>query len=173
MKPARALSLLLLLMLAACAQPAALGVRADRSSSDRPFADLPVDEMPPPGQYSPAAQAEIDPYATVLPTKIGDCAETTVTMVTDRSAGKPGSRARQGSDGGSLIRFSNSGTQVSPEKERAVLNSKVFDKVSMCLVEIPKDCQPDDTRPRVYKTTNLRTKEIWTLPDNAHGCDGA
>jgi len=48
-------------------------------------------------------------------------------------------------------------------KERAVVRSQVFDKVNMCLVDIPKSCAAGDNRGRVYKTTNLRTGESWEL----------
>ena len=26
---------------------------------------------------------------------------------------------------------------------------------------------------KVYRTTNLRTRQSWTLPDSEHGCGGA
>ena len=41
----------------------------------------------------------------------------------------------------------------------------------MCLVEVPKEC-PEDLRGRVYRTTNLRTKETWSLANDIKNCGG-
>ena len=43
----------------------------------------------------------------------------------------------------------------------------------MCLVEIPEGSSPGDIRGRVYKTTNLRTKESWSLANDVKSCGGA
>jgi hypothetical protein len=45
--------------------------------------------------------------------------------------------------------------------------------VRICLVSLPQNCPPGDTRGRIYKTTNLRTRQSWTLPDSEHSCGGA
>jgi hypothetical protein len=58
-------------------------------------------------------------------------------------------------------------------KEQAIARSQIFDKVNMCLVEIPKDCPAGGIRGRVYKTTNLRTKESWSLSNDTRSCGGA
>ena len=58
-------------------------------------------------------------------------------------------------------------------KERSIVRSQIFDKVNMCLVEIPKGCPAGDIRGRVYKTTNLRTQESWSLPNDVKSCSGA
>jgi len=41
--------------------------------------------------------------------------------------------------------------------------------VNMCLVETPKDC-PAEIRGRIYKTTNLRTGESWSLANDVKSC---
>jgi hypothetical protein len=55
----------------------------------------------------------------------------------------------------------------------AIKESRQGDPVRMCLVSIPRKCPKDDNRGRVYRTTNLRTRKPWTLPDSEHMCGGA
>jgi hypothetical protein len=111
---------------------------------------------------------------SLLPGKVGECADTTITAITDRfGADLTPPASRKGADKGTIVRFSNSGVQVSLEKERAVARSQIFDKVNMCLVSIPRDCPAGDIRGRVYKTTNLRTGESWNLANDVHSCGGA
>jgi hypothetical protein len=62
---------------------------------------------------------------------------------------------------------------VSYDSVRAVRRSRVGDRVRSCLVSIPRGCPPGDDRGREYRTTNLRTRQSWTLPDSQHGCGGA
>lgn len=107
------------------------------------------------------SQAVADP----LPTRIGQCARTTISRVGTRLEGVAGS--------GSALQFANSGYQVSYEVVPAVGRSRVGDPVTMCLVSIPQDCPSGDTRGRIYRTTNLRTRESWQLPDSEHSCGGA
>jgi hypothetical protein len=99
------------------------------------------------------------------PTRIGQCVGTRVKEVGTRLENTPGS--------GSLVTFTNGGVQVSYEQVREVDESRRGDRVSMCLVSIPKDCPPGDDRGRTYKTTNKRTGQSWTLPDSEHMCGGA
>jgi hypothetical protein len=99
------------------------------------------------------------------PTRIGQCIGTRVKEVGTRLENTPGS--------GSLVTFTNGGVQVSYEQVREVDESRPGDRVSMCLVSIPKDCPPGDDRGRTYKTTNKRTGQSWTLPDSEHMCGGA
>ena len=118
----------------------------------------------------PAAAA--GPAADVLPTKVGECTETTITALSDYW-GKKLSARKQEFDQGVAIGFSNKGGQYSHESYPAVVQSKVGDKVKMCLISIPSKCPPGDNRGRVYKTTNLRTNQSWSLPDDIHSCGGA
>ena len=85
-----------------------------------------------------------------MPRKVGECDDTTITSITDRYGEDLTPRAKKGSDPGTIVRFSNSGVQVSMRRENSIVHSQVFDKVNMCLVEFPR-C-PDDIRGRVYRT---------------------
>lgn len=99
------------------------------------------------------------------PTRVGQCSVTRIKWVGTRLDNVPGS--------GSAIQFVNGGRQVSYDQVAAVDRSRRWDAVRMCLISIPKDCPPSDDRGRVYKTTNLRTRRSWSLPDAEHMCGGA
>jgi hypothetical protein len=186
MKRASGLGLLPLLLLAACTQPSFLnsGVSnsptgtppgasnspAERATARQPIATTSADQWQPPPD--PVFVDESVAPSSILPSKVGECADTTITSITDRF-GADLTPSKKGSEKGTFIRFSNSGVQVSLVKEGAVVRSQVFDKVNMCLVEIPKGCQPGDNRGRLYKTTNLRTKESWSLANDIKSCGGA
>ena len=71
-------------------------------------------------------------------------------------------------DTGSRIVFSNGVNQLSHEQLPAVDESRVGDPVLFCLVAAPRPC-PDG---KFYKTTNLRSRKSWTLPDAQHDCGG-
>jgi hypothetical protein len=174
MKPLHLLGLLSFFALGACTQPSFLTAFADQAqptkerlspgtaSSDRwePTPD-PVDEVFPGTER-----------ISLLPGKVGECADTTITAITDRYGEDLNPRAKKGADPGTIVRFSNSGVQVSLRRENAIFHSQIFDKVNMCLVDIPKEC-PKDIRGRVYRTTNLRTKETWSLANDVKSCGGA
>ncbi|MBX6747623.1 MAG: hypothetical protein IRY87_36795 [Acetobacteraceae bacterium] len=106
-----------------------------------------------------------------MPTQIGKCVETTIAHVGTRlldgrtGAPIPGS--------GSAVAFANHGAQVSYEEVPEITRSRAGDPVRLCLVSVPRNCPPGDDRGRVYRTTNLRTHESWTLPDSQHSCGGA
>ncbi|MGA8448470.1 MAG: hypothetical protein WB766_25270 [Roseiarcus sp.] len=106
-----------------------------------------------------------------LPVRIGQCAKTTVKQVEERLMDGATNQPTPGS--GSAIEFANGGYQVSYEQEPAVDRSRPGDPVTMCLVSVPRHCPPGDDRGRMYKTTNLRTRGSWTLPDAEHQCGGA
>ena len=109
--------------------------------------------------------------ADPLPTQIGQCTNTTVKDVTTRLQDGTTNRPIAGS--GSAVDFANGGYQVSYDTIAAIDQSRPGDPVTMCLVSIPKGCPPGDKRGITYKTTNLRTHSIWTLPDSEHMCGGA
>jgi hypothetical protein len=188
------LSMLPLLLATACSPSAIFN-----SSGDRPASGDHVSAGPAPGDpaasksYAASADRSIgsaspdrwqpppDPVfnddlpnterISLLPGKVGECADTTITSITDRyGADLTPANSRKGADKGTIVRFSNSGVQVSLEKERAVARSQIFDKVNMCLVAIPRDCPAGDIRGRVYKTTNLRTGESWSLANDVRNC---
>lgn len=100
-----------------------------------------------------------------MPDRIGLCKITSITSIGMRLAHAPAS--------GSAVEFANGGSQVSYDRIPAIERSRVGDRVNVCLVSIPQGCPPGDTRGRVYKNTNLRTRQTWTLPDSQHSCGGA
>ena len=109
-----------------------------------------------------------------LPKRIGQCSYTSITAITDRFDQKLSpSPPTDGFDPGTKIRYANDVYQFSYEKETAIIRSAIGDKVQICLIEIPKNCPPGDSRGRVYNTKNLRTGEAWSLPDSQHSCGGA
>ncbi len=124
-------------------------------------------------QTSTTAMADVD----VLPTQVGQCVVTKVTQVTTRLVGVPGS--------GSVIVYSAKtpeprveydleyGVQTSYSQIAGIDNSKVGDKVRLCLKSVPQNCPAGDHRGKEYTATNLRTNETWVAPDTEHMCGGA
>ena len=176
MKRLGGLRLLPLLMVVACTQPSVLSSPTQPSTAstvDRTHQSIgnisAHDFQPPP---DPVFVDESVAPSSILPGKVGECADTTITSITDRF-GADLTPTKKGADKGTFVRFSNSGVQVSLVKESAIARSQIFDKVNMCLVEVPKGCPVGDIRGRVYRTTNLRTKETWSLPNDVRSCSGA
>lgn len=108
-----------------------------------------------------------------IPTRIGECRETRIVQITTRWGDPLTYDEDYYSASGSFVRFSNGGNQVSFSKVEELIRSRVRDRVRMCLVSVPDDCPPGDDRGRSYRTTNLRTGESWTLPDDTRVCGGA
>jgi hypothetical protein len=172
----RLVGLLPLCAVAACTQPSSLTSFAEKTPA------APAERLnpgtAPPDKWSPAPDVSDDEdlpnteRISLLPGKVGECADTTITSITDRYGEDLSPRAKKGADPGTIVRFSNSGVQVSLRRENSIVHSQIFDKVNMCLVEIPKEC-PKDIRGRIYKTTNLRTKESWNLANDIKNCGGA
>ncbi len=106
-----------------------------------------------------------------VPTRPGRCVETRIAAVEHRL--QQGEHGPFIAESGSAVRFANGGYQVSYDEVDAVTRSRVGDPVRMCLVQLPRDCPKGDTRGRVYATTNLRTRQSWTMPDAEHACGGA
>jgi hypothetical protein len=109
--------------------------------------------------------------AAELPVRIGQCSTTTVKQVETRLVDGATKQPMPGS--GSAIEFANGGYQVSYDQVPPVDRSRPGDAVTMCLVSVPRHCPPGDERGRTYRTTNLRTRGSWTLPDAEHECGGA
>ena len=103
--------------------------------------------------------------ATELPRRVGQCAITAITKVGTRLDDTPGS--------GSAVSFENGGDQVGYDSVPAIEHSRAGDRVRFCLVSVPRHCPKGDDRGRVYRTTNLRTHQTWTMADSAHMCGGA
>ena len=104
------------------------------------------------------------------PRRIGQCALTTISAVGTRLVGE---NNRPVPESGSAVELANGVYGVSYDRVRAIRRSRVGDRVRTCLVSIPRSCPPGDDRGREYRTTNLRTRQSWTLPDSQHSCGGA
>jgi hypothetical protein len=109
--------------------------------------------------------------AEILPTKVGQCVQTAVRSVETRLVDGATNKPVAGS--GSAIAFVNGGYQVSYDQMPNVDSSRPGDPVKMCLVSIPPNCPAGDIRGREYRTTNLRTRHTWRLPDAERACGGA
>ncbi|WP_284419369.1 MULTISPECIES: hypothetical protein [unclassified Bradyrhizobium] len=116
--------------------------------------------------------------------KIGACAETTITKISDRGE-KPlsptpfklGEKLDEDGeplmDQGTYVQYQNGAEQIDAEWIAGVAHSKLGDPVRLCTVWKPKKCPPGDDRGRIYKATNLRTKETWQMSESWHSCGGA
>jgi hypothetical protein len=100
--------------------------------------------------------------------KLGSCYVTHVTAVEGRLVGDAAA-----GESGSQIELRNGVLQVSYATVRAIIHSRMGDKMTMCVVRLPEDCPSGDFRGVVYRTHNWRTKESWTLPNAEHNCGGA
>lgn len=99
--------------------------------------------------------------------RVGQCVNTRIVAIHARLEGDPNFESGVG------VELANGIYGVSYESVRAVRRSRVGDRVRSCLVSIPRGCPPGDDRGREYRTTNLRTRQSWTLPDSQHMCGGA
>jgi hypothetical protein len=108
--------------------------------------------------------------ASTPPRALGACAFTRIAAVERRLVDE---RNRPVPDSGSAVRLANGVYGVSYDSVPAVEHSRRGDRVFTCLISIPARCPPHDDRGRFYTTTNLRTRESWTLPDAEHMCGGA
>ena len=99
--------------------------------------------------------------------RVGQCVNSRITAIHARLEGDPNFES------GVAVELANGIYGVSYESVRAVRRSRVGDRVRSCLVSIPRGCPPGDDRGRLYRTTNLRTRQSWTLPDSQHSCGGA
>lgn len=117
------------------------------------------------GVSAPQDAAPAEVAASAAPANVGDCVETTVTLVGPRLEGVP--------DSGSGIEYANGLSQVEYDVIAGIANSHVGDAVRLCLVSVPENCPPGDNRGRIYAGTNLRTNETWSAPDSQHMCGGA
>ena len=109
-------------------------------------------------------------FAEDLPKHVGDCATTKVQKVETRLVDGSGQPVK---GSGSAVDFANGGYQVSYDtvpESRGLAPRRRGENLPRL---DPSPCPPGDKRGRVYKTTNLRTKGSWTLPDSEHSCGGA
>lgn len=103
--------------------------------------------------------------------RVGACVRTTIAEVSQRL--EDGATHRVIPDSGSAVSFANGLYQVSYDQVPAVNRSRLGDPVLICLRALPRGCPPGDDRGKLYRATNLRTRQSWTLPDSEHMCGGA
>ncbi|GJE17715.1 hypothetical protein [Methylobacterium marchantiae] len=113
------------------------------------------------------------PKASQVPTIVGTCARTTITEIGDRFGGSITGAGKSDPATGTAVSYANGGYQISYSRVAALERSKVGDSVMVCLISVPKDCPKGDDRGRVYTTTNLRSGDVWSMPDSQHMCGGA
>jgi hypothetical protein len=102
-----------------------------------------------------------------MPIRVGECTTSTVKNRVGRLGGEDFSV-------GTIVEYANGGGQVSFDSEQAIIDSRIMDRVEICLVSVPEEtCPQGDGRGKVYETTNERTGKSWTLPNSAHSCGGA
>ena len=100
-----------------------------------------------------------------VPTKVGQCVETTIKEKFSRLEGVP--------DSGSGVEYANGVIGVSYDIIKPITKSRVGDKITLCLTFIPGDCPPGDDRGKTYSAVDHRTNGKWELPDAEHMCGGA
>ena len=103
--------------------------------------------------------------AGAVPTKVGQCVETTIKEKFSRLEGVP--------DSGSGLEYANDIVGVSYDTIGAITRARVGDKITLCLTSLPQDCPPGDDRGKTYSAIDHRTKGKWELPDAEHMCGGA
>jgi hypothetical protein len=116
------------------------------------------------------AAAQSGPRANGPLRRVGQCAATRITEFGYRLKDE---RNRPVRDSGSYFGTANGLGGVTYSRVAAVHRSRIGDRVRICLVSIPRGCPPGDDRGREYRTTNLRTRQSWVMPDSQHGCGGA
>ena len=103
--------------------------------------------------------------AGAVPTKVGQCVATKVNEL--------GTRLEGVADSGSAVIYTNGVVGISYDTIKAITRARVGDKITLCLVSIPKGCPPGDDRGKFYSAVDLRTNGKWNLPDAEHMCGGA
>jgi len=69
---------------------------------------------------------------------------------------------------GSSVVYSNGITGISYEHISALDNSRIGDRVNVCLISVPIGCPYGDIRGREYVARNLRTDEHWRMMNHAY-----
>lgn len=105
--------------------------------------------------------------------KLGDCHATTIRRLGDAFDGPLKAPDDAGLTQGVSVGFANRLFQTGRDDVPALRRAKVGDRVSVCLVRVPRGCPKGDDRGRGYLTLNLRTGETWRLANAHHLCGGA
>jgi len=100
-----------------------------------------------------------------VPTKVGQCVETSIKEKFSRLEGVP--------DSGSGIQYANGIHGVSYDIIKPITKARVGDRITLCLTGLPEDCPPGDDRGKTYSALDHRTNGKWELPDAEHMCGGA
>jgi hypothetical protein len=100
-----------------------------------------------------------------LPTKVGQCATTSIKDIGMRLDGVP--------DSGDSVTYADGGYQVSYDSIAGLKGAKKGDAVKLCLTSLPQNCPKGDDRGKTYKATDLRTHKSWEEADSEHSCGGA
>lgn len=105
-----------------------------------------------------------------LPQDVGACVATSIVRI--------GTHAHEGvaprrPSFGHAVGYANAAVQVSLTKLPEIARSRVDDRVEMCLAAAAPLCFRGDAAGRLYRVTNERTRETWTLPDPYHRCTGS
>ncbi len=111
--------------------------------------------------------------ASELPQRVGQCTITEISRIETRFGGALKQPESELDQSGSAVNYADQGYQVSYNFIPALADSRVGDRVLLCLASVPKNCPPNDNRGRMYSATNLRTLGSWLLPDAQHSCGGA
>ena len=114
-----------------------------------------------------------DPPTQTLPEQVGQCTVTKIAAISTRFGEELKPPADETNSSGSAVTFANQGYQVSYTYVAAIADSHIGDEILLCLVSLPRDCPPGDTRGKFYSATNLKTTGSWLLPDAQHMCGGA
>jgi hypothetical protein len=101
---------------------------------------------------------------------IGQCFSTRVLRVENR-LGDGAGHFEAGS--GSAIELADGHSNVSYQQLKGIDRSKPGDRVRLCVIGIPGNCPPGDTRGISYRGRNLRTGLTWKAADAEHLCGGA
>jgi hypothetical protein len=97
-----------------------------------------------------------------IPTRVGQCQLTNISAIGSRLNGDPSS--------GTTVSYANGAVQISDSVASQVAAWQPGDDVTMCLAQLPQNCQPGDTRGNVYLVTDLRTRTSWQRGDAEHTC---
>lgn len=84
-----------------------------------------------------------------------------------------GPRLENAPQSGVYIGYDDGTAQVEYVDIPGIAHSKPGDSVKLCVVELPQNCPPGDTRGIILAGTNLRTNETWKAPNSQHSCGGA
>lgn len=116
-----------------------------------------------------------------LPKKVGDCVDSSIakklTRFEDAVAGEVGGEvAVQLKNGVSLYIQSIANLPSSENADKYMFSTNDFlkgDKVKLCLLELPTDCQKGDDRGKIYSVTNYKNTMSFMGVDAWHLCGGA